>query len=168
MTTIAVRNGIIAADSCETHELDDGGHYVGQCRKLFRKGDAILGTYGESTTGMVFVDWYGSSKKPPRDEFLQADAEFGVIALTPDGVFLYDKWCRAERLEGEFFAFGTGAKVALGAMHAGASAADAVRIAALVDLYTRGPVITETVAERSPTSPTSARATARSKQASGT
>lgn len=147
MTTIAVRNGIMAADSCETHELDDGGHYVGQCRKLFRKGDAVLGTYGESTTGMVFVDWYGSRRKCPREMLVNADAEFGVIVLSPAGIFLYDKWCRAERLEGDFFAFGTGAKVALGAMHAGASAEEAVRIASLVDLYTRGPVITETVAE---------------------
>lgn len=147
MTTVAIRQGVMAADSCETYESDGGGHYVGQCRKLFRKGDAILATFGESTAGMVFVDWYGTNKKAPRDTFLNADSEFGVVVLTPDGVFLYDKWCRAERLEGEFFAFGTGAKVALGAMHAGASAAEAVRIAALVDLYTRGPVITETVEE---------------------
>ena len=56
MTTIAYKNGIVAADSRVTVECEAGGHRVFSSKKLFRKvvefqgevQEVILATAGES------------------------------------------------------------------------------------------------------------------------
>lgn len=144
MTTIAVRNGIIAADSRTTVQTDEGGARVFQCEKLYRRfpgeaKEAILATAGESFSSLVFVDWYGSGKEPP-ELLVHGDADFTVLALTRTGLFEYDKWCRGEKVLDAFYAVGSGAKAALGAMHMGASAKRAVEIACLIDPYSALPM----------------------------
>ena len=139
MTTIAYRNGVLAADSCATTGEADGA-YQTHCRKLFRKKDAIIATSGESSSGMVFVDWYGG--KVPPDKMLAGGADFICLVLTRSGLFEYDKWCRGEKILQPFYAIGTGAKAALSAMHAGSSAQRAVEIACMLDPYSKPPVVT--------------------------
>jgi len=65
--------------------------------------------------------------------------------LTPQGLFEYDVYCRAEEVLDDFYAIGSGAKVALGAMACGKSAIEAVRIAARYDPYTGGRIVSETL-----------------------
>ena len=149
MTTIAFRSGILAADSRVTVHTEEGGARVFDCDKLFRKRgtflgreqDVILATAGESASGMAFVDWFGSGRDVP-DIFVHGDADFTVLVLSEDGLFEFDKWCRGEKVKNEFYAVGSGAKAALGAMHMGASARKAVEVACKVDPYTAGPVVT--------------------------
>lgn len=88
---------------------------------------------------MIFVDWYGKKTKPPA---VLSDADFTCLVLDEDGLWEFDSYCRAEQITEEFYAIGSGAKVALGAMHHGASAQEAVEIAKLVDPYTGGEVKT--------------------------
>ena len=154
MTTIAYRDGVLAADSRVT--VDNGsGARMHTCRKLFRKRvtegkkqfEVIIATAGESSPGMVFVDWYGSGKPVP-EIFLHIDADFTCLVLTPKGLFEYDTFCRGEEIEEDFYAIGSGAMAALAAMHCGKSALDAVRIAARVDTYTGGRVVSESLAPR--------------------
>ena len=148
MTTIAVRNGIMAADSQVTCETEAGGSRYFRCTKMYPKvvrlNDApdenvIIGVSGDGFAALVFVDWYGSGKDKP-NELIEGEADFSAIVLTSIGLFEYDRWCRGEKVLEEFYAIGSGTKAALGAMHAGCSAKRAVEIACRVDSYSRLPV----------------------------
>lgn len=151
MTTIAYRDGILAADSRVTHG-EDGSARIHTCKKLFRKKitqgkksfDVIIATAGESAPGMLFVDWYGTGKPIP-DTFLHLGGDFLCLVLTPSGLFEFDVYCRGEEVSDDFYAIGSGAKAALGALHCGKSAVEAVRIAARIDPYTGGRIMTESL-----------------------
>jgi len=154
MTTIAYRDGIIAADSRVTYGEDQQAR-IHTCKKLFRKRvtqgkksfDVIIATAGESSPGLVFVDWYGSGKPVP-DIFLHLGGDFLCLVLTPSGLFEYDVYCRGDEVSDDFYAIGSGAGVALGAMHCGKSAVEAVRIAARVDPYTGGRINSESLVKK--------------------
>jgi hypothetical protein len=153
MTTIAYRDGILAADSRLTVDSGSGArkHF---CRKLFRKRitegkkayDVVIATAGESSPGMVFVDWYGSGKPVP-DLFLHIGGDFTCLVLTPKGLFEYDLYCRGELIEEEFYAVGSGSMAAIAAMHCGKSALEAVRIASRIDPFTGGRIVTESISK---------------------
>jgi len=151
VTTIAYRDGVLAADSQVTYG-EDGSARTHSCKKLFRKTvtqgkksyDVVIATAGESSPGLVFVDWFGSGKPVP-DIFLHLGGDFLCLVLTPQGLFEYDVYCRGEEVMDDFYAIGSGAKVALGAMACGKSAIEAVRIAARFDPYTGGRIYSETL-----------------------
>lgn len=156
MTTIAYRGGVLAADSRLT--VDNGsGSRKHTCRKLFRKRvtegkksfDVVIATAGESSPGMVFVDWYGTGKPVP-DLFLHLGGDFLCLVLTPSGLFEYDVYCRGELIEEDFYAVGSGAQAALAAMHCGKSAIEAVRVAARIDSYTGGRIVHESLNKETP------------------
>jgi hypothetical protein len=145
VTTIAYREGILAADSQYTYESEAGGHRKHPCPKLYRKetkdgAPVIIATQGDGSAGLVFVDWYGTGKKPPR---ILTDnlPDFTCLVLKRDGLYEYDAYCRPYKIELEFYAIGSGAKAALGAMHMGASAERAVEVACEIDPYTMRPIV---------------------------
>lgn len=153
MTTLAYRNGTIAADSRCTEDTEHGGTRVFNCEKIFVKEgvhlgkhgaeDVILATAGETFSGMIFVDAYGGSRMPQvQDALLTGEADFSILILRSDGLFVVDKWCRQVKVLDEFYAEGSGAKAAFGAMHMGASAQRAVEIACRIDPYTAPPIVT--------------------------
>ena len=145
MTCIAYRNGVLAADSQET----DGNNIKTPCQKLFRiaKGKNrghIVGTQGASFSGMVFVDWYsGDRPEMPSSErdLIDGDDGFGILILTPQGLYEADKSCRPVPVSAPFYAVGDGAGIAIGAMEMGASAKQAVQAACKHNIYCSGPVI---------------------------
>jgi hypothetical protein len=150
MTTLAVRDGKIAADSRETIE-GEGGDYCRKCDKLFEVGGGtllrepqrrvVVGLAGESGPGLAFLEWLRTDDPCLRDNLRSSDVDFTAVVCHSDGrVFEYDKWCIPVEITAPFYACGTGAKVALGAMKAGATAAEAVIIAAEIDPYTALPV----------------------------
>lgn len=149
MTTIAYRGGILAADSLETLCTEAGGARKFHCEKIYRKklpdgSTAIIACAGESSPALLFLDWYGTKKKPLK-VLIDAVADFTCLVLTKAGLFEYDAYCRPLPVMLEpypFYAIGSGAKAALGAMHAGADAATAVEIACRVDTYSAPPVVT--------------------------
>lgn len=155
MTTIAYRDGILAADSRLTYSTEEGGGRKFRCAKIFRKTigrgkkkyDVLIATAGESSPGMVFVDWYGS-KKPVPDVFLNIECDFTCLILTPDGLFEADRFCRPDRILERFYAVGSGCKEALAAMHCGRGALQAVEIAGLIDPYTAPPYVWDTLKAR--------------------
>ena len=139
----------MAADSRVTMDSEAGGSRVFDCEKLYRKTikngrskhTVIIGLAGESEPGLVYLDWYGS-KLPPPQSLLDGDADFTALLLTPDGLFEAGKYCRPERVLNKFYAVGSGAKAAMGAMYAGCNARRAVEIACLVDPYSAPPIRT--------------------------
>ena len=152
MTVIAVKNGVVAADSRYNVESESGGIRMFQCEKLFRKRvtlngieqDVIICTAGEGPPGMVFVDWFGSGKEAP-DLFVHGDADFSVLVVMQDGSMMeYDKWCRGEKIfpTKGCYAIGCGAKAAMGAMLAGASARRAVEVTIEIDQLCGPPIVT--------------------------
>lgn len=139
MTTIAVRAGVMAADSRVTIHTEEGGARVTSCIKIFRRKDALIGLAGESEPGLVFLKWYGSGKAAP-SVLIDAEADFTALVLNAHGVFEYGKYCEPEKVLGRYWAVGSGAKAALGAMAMGASAARAVEVACEIDPYTAAPI----------------------------
>lgn len=145
MTVIVFRDGTIAADSQTNVESESGGIRKFRCEKLFRKktkdgAEIIIATAGHSSSGMVFVDWYGSGKKPPR-VLLDNEPDFTCLVLKKDGLWEYDSYCRGEKITEEFYAIGCGAKAALGAMHMGATAEQAVEITCKIDQFCSPPIV---------------------------
>lgn len=129
----------MAADSRVTIHTEEGGARVTRCIKIFRRRDAVIGLAGESEPGLVFLDWYGTGKPAPA-VLIDAEADFTALVLTAKGLFEFGKYCMPEKILDKFWAVGSGSKVALGAMHMGASAERAVEIACLVDPYTAAPI----------------------------
>lgn len=159
MTTIAYKDGVLAADSRLTVDHGSGAR-VHFCRKLFRKKitegkktfEVIVATAGEASSGMVFFDWYGTGKPIP-EVLLHLGGDFTCLVLRPDGLFEFDVYCRAEKIEEDQYAIGSGAMAALAAMRCGKSALEAVRIAAQIDLYTGGRIVSESLTPRLKRSP---------------
>src|SRR5690242_20657946 len=152
MTTIAYKNGVIAADSRVTVESEGGGARNFDTKKLFRKTvqidgqptDVILATAGESAPGSLFVEAWGTGKSLAeiRELFAYSEPDFTILVVSPKGLFEVDRWCVLEPVYEPFYAIGSGSKIAMGAMEAGASAQKAVEIACKRDPFTALPVVT--------------------------
>ena len=133
MTTIAVRGREIAAD----WESDFSNMRMG-ANKIFDVHDTLVGIAGNYTDGLLFIEWLraGADRKNP-PIWMTEKPDFVALQLCADGAIA----CWNERLVKDvvlepFWAIGSGAPVAMGAMHMGASAERAVEIAALVNVYT--------------------------------
>lgn len=148
MTTIAYRDGVIAADSLLTYTTEAGGSRKYPCKKLFRKTigrgrrqrDVIIGTAGDAAAAQLFVDWFGSNQPIP--EMLKEAGDFTCLIVDRNELFEADFYCRPVKITQPFYAIGSGCKEALAAMHCGRTAREAVEIAARIDLYTGGDIVT--------------------------
>jgi ATP-dependent protease HslVU (ClpYQ) peptidase subunit len=145
MTTIAFRDGIMAADTQET----TGGDLTARCKKLYRCTDpkgrrVLIGTAGGSFSGMVYVDWFKKGGERPNVlDNISSDEDFHNLIW--DGKSLFEVnwlWRPIKVPRPKFFAIGSGAGAALGAMHMGASAKEAVAVAKKIDIYTGGAIVT--------------------------
>ncbi len=135
MTTVAYRDGVLAADSRMTA---NGWIVPDEARKIRRISDgSVCAVTGNLAAAIRFVDWLDAGRIGERPPL--ADSRVVRMNLT-DTLTIYEG-------EGEFTvtpaftAFGTGMPAAIAAMHMGADARRAVEIAALVDADTGGPVI---------------------------
>jgi ATP-dependent protease HslVU (ClpYQ) peptidase subunit len=138
MTTIAFKDGILAADSQETH-----GEMPVFCRKIYRHNHGWMAVAGESMPALVMTAWWQAGHKDEEKPEFADDASF--VCLIHDGgqLFVIDRDCVALRIlleDPRFFAIGTGADLAMGAMAAGAGAAEAVRLACKLDINSGLPV----------------------------
>ena len=119
MTVIAVRDGVMASDTRGTF-----GQQPYHCGKIYRTRAGIVGMAGESSACLAFAQHFDGEMVP--DEHLKGAA---ALVLCADGIVLYDESARGERVQEPFFAIGSGAPVALGAMHMGATAREAAKAA---------------------------------------
>lgn len=135
MTTIAYRDGIMAADSCVVY----GDGIAGHTKKLMRVKGAVIGYCGDFSSFQPFCKWYEAGADPAA---WPAQMErIGAMVASRAGLVRYDG-PHPMFIEHSFHSIGSGFQAALGAMHMGASAVGAVKIATKVDLYSGGPVRT--------------------------
>lgn len=131
MTTIAYRDGIVAADS-QTHNGD--WKSPTPATKLLRRNGFLYAMCGDVAASQAILAWISSQSGP------QPNGDATVIRFCAGEVMVFSAGTQFVE-DAHFRAWGSGTPVALGAMHAGCSAKDAVRIASLVDPYTGGPVV---------------------------
>lgn len=137
MTTIAWDGKILAADSLATC-----GTLRSKVVKIVRSASGFLcAGAGEFSAVVPWLRWVEGGLVPD-DRPGELGSKATVIIVDPRG--------RAHTLEGapvrvpvldKFWALGTGAELAMGAMAMGADAAQAVRIAAKFDVHTGGRVV---------------------------
>ena len=143
MTTIVVKDGIVAADSQMTTDQCMKQTYP-KVHRVQNKA-AVVAFCGDIAHGMRFVTWFGDNRrrKPFADvedkETVDFEAvvayESGAIEIWgPDMVPLY--WPPDQPV-----VLGSGSIAALAALKSGASAREAVEVAAQVDPFTGGDVL---------------------------
>ena len=128
MTIIAYRDGILAADSGAWY----GDAFLGHGNKIDVLPDAsLLATSGTWSDGELAREWFSGDQTGERPAM--ADS-FGGLVLQ-----LGSK-CIPFELRAPFHADGSGHEIAIGAMHMGATAIQAVEAACEWSSRCRGPV----------------------------
>ena len=145
MTTLAYKNGELAADSQVT---SDGIKLPGKYKKLFKNKRIAVCFCGCFTTGNNFANdllkSYNGKKITiqeciERGKFLKDDA---VIILTKTKCFFSCNGGVLEEITNKIYAEGSGHQLAYGAMEAGKSAKEAVSIACKYDIQSAPPIVT--------------------------
>ncbi len=136
MTVIAYREGIMAADSLVTS--DNGRTREGtfmKIRRLQRFNDwHIVGAAGSLGDCIKFYRWFEGS--PEEFEGIEGIS----VNCRTRKMYGWDDSLEPLPIGAPFMTAGSGAPLALAAMHAGASAEEAVRAAMKVDGSLGGPV----------------------------
>lgn len=160
MTTIVYRDGIMAADSRVVKGAEGVPEAIMPERavKLFRLADGTVA--GISGDFEAALRWFDAAKAGGLASVVGIDigANTSILTATPgedDGVGgqALRMWMHAgSYLLGHpamvgFYAMGSGKAAALGALYAGADALAAVQIAARIDPYTGGEIMTMRVDE---------------------
>lgn len=134
MTTIAYRDGILAADT----QMAADDLRCGEASKIMRQGRLLIGFCGKLSNFEAFRSWLvGGMEGRFRSE------GGNVFILPPSGPAIV--WGDGDypwRETSDFWALGSGERIAIGAMDAGATAEDAVRAAIRWDTSSGGEVLT--------------------------
>lgn len=137
MTTVAYRNGVIAGD---TQVI--GGNAVGAVTvtKIARrkKDGALCGASGYLSFVQAFHTWFIAGERGKFPTFHEGDRAFIAIKGKPIEMF---ESVGSFEYEPKYLAIGSGMEFALGAMHAGATAEQAVAAAIAHDPGTGGEVM---------------------------
>tara|TARA_R100000808_G_scaffold5213_3_gene16004 strand:+ start:6645 stop:7085 length:441 start_codon:yes stop_codon:yes gene_type:complete len=140
MSTVATDGTTMAADSRIT---DDGGAMdLLNFPKVRRIRDSVVGFAGDVEMGILFFNWieHGEPDDPAQKPQFDDD-DFAGLVMRKGGVFWYGKrLIPGGVLSGSPTAIGSGGDLALGAMLAGKSPAEAVRLACRVDTNSGGRV----------------------------
>jgi len=138
MTTIAYKDGFLAADS----QCNNGNFKVNYLEKIEENEDFVWASAGTVSSCYQFSLFIQS--KPFKEEIFKDERHAGFCCLYYDKkkkeLFYIDNDLTPEKLNVEFYAIGSGAYIAYGAMLAGKNAKEAVEIAAKMDNFTGGEI----------------------------
>lgn len=146
MTTIAYRDGVLAADSMLTGYDAD----CGSVTKIRRNRHGwIGGACGNAGSISLFMDWFLNTAarvdvKPPPS--VSDNAADGFVVVPGDRVFFWSGAPALWPVIAPFHAIGSGMRFAMGAMAMGANAREAVEVARKFDVYTGGRIATLSLA----------------------
>lgn len=133
MTTIAVRDGVMACDSQIT-----GGFVATKATKVIVGDGVIVGYAGDWIACHCFARYLAGLEDEKTERDSEDDMEF--LILRGSGIYMADHRLREVKLRETFWAIGSGEQAAMVAMHMGATAKEAVEMAKRVDPYTGGRV----------------------------
>lgn len=151
MTTIAYRDGVMAGDRATRY-----GSVIGhETTKVVRRADgALCGTAGTTTIASSFRRWFLALEADPKPSLGDDKEDIHAIIARPNGtVEIHDRMGWGV-VEGEFFAIGVGAEIALGAMAMGADAETAVKVAARFGVGLEAAIDSVRTSEKPPAPPT--------------
>lgn len=136
MTTIAYKDGVLAADT----QVTASSCRVGSSRKIGMIGPVMWGAAGVLPLCQRFDAWVrgGCKGDPPPMKDTDGDTAEAIIVF--DGRVVCFRSDGLDHITSPFYANGSGWRFAMGAMAAGASAVDAVRAAAVLDVHTGGEI----------------------------
>ncbi len=141
MTTIAYKEGVMAADSKAYAGFNTP---LGQKCKIRRLSDGTLigCSSNQVGAGEAVMDWYARGANPEDGPKLE-ESKFTLLVVKPNGdaFYAFDNFLLSGPIRAECYAIGSGEGVAHGAMRAGASAERAIEIAAECDVWTGLPVV---------------------------
>lgn len=130
MTTIAYKDGILAADTQLTT-----GNIKGLCRKIeiYPAGEVVAAA-GLAVDGFAFQEWYHSEKKKKRPKFGKG---FELFMIKVDGsTVFYEDDCIEMPMVDPIYSNGSGFAIAKAAMLMGLSSKEAVKLAGQVEINT--------------------------------
>lgn len=144
MTAIAARAGVIAADS----SVWDCDLAIGKATKIVRVKDGWFAAAGPIQAVHAATRWLQIDEgEKPTIEQKRGDS-FGGILLRENGeIWIVDETLDPFPCEAPFAAEGAHAEFLYGAMAAGASAAEAVKLAVELAAWARGPVNVKAVGQ---------------------
>lgn len=135
MSTIAYRDGVIAADT----QISADNEILGHATKIGKRGRVLFGASGDASWMREFLVWArgGFVGGPP-----ESKGEGGGSALVIADGRLMSVYASGhyDEVRAVFYAVGSGRQFARGAMATGATAEDAVRAAILLDACSGGDV----------------------------
>lgn len=135
MTTIAYRDGVLAADTliCESDRR------VGRVVKIMRRAGILAGVAGCLAHMQAFHSWFmgGMIGEPPA---MKTGERTSDAIIVHDGRILGLGELGWDVMKANYYAIGSGAGVALGAMASGATAEQAVQAAIELDVWSGGDI----------------------------
>lgn len=157
MTTIAYKDGVLAADTRATGACGIKSRFT----KIYRltskvdpvRGPVLLGLTGDIYMAMRFKDWMEAGGVPTLHDWIDGDqTECDALIVHKSGLYSGSQLCRIVPNDEPYWAEGSGAHYAMAAMYCGKSAIEAVRVAAHFDSYTGGRIVSEVLDPPKPTS----------------
>jgi 20S proteasome alpha/beta subunit len=133
MTTIAYKDGILAADS----GIYVGNTLIGSYTKIVQHKSGIMGgAAGNLSDIQSFHKWLLNGAKGDSPIFIDAS---GLI-VSPNGKLELISDGQRSPIQSSFIAIGSGMDIAMGALCAGATAEQAVSIAIQLHAHSEGPI----------------------------
>lgn len=146
MTTIAWDGSTLAAD----RRVNFGGVTDAKTTKIVQRADgALAASSGSSSLGAAFKRWFLDGENGERPALDKGTENASGLIIRPSGVLIVHDVSGWYEAEAGFYALGSGWEIALGAMAMGATAEQAVRVAAKFDGNTGGDVDTLSLPSRS-------------------
>lgn len=142
MTTIVYRDGVLAAD---TRAYSGSAQPIGNKQKIFKiKGGSCFGV-STPAPGLTeeILNWFLELKNMDHEPVLH-DRSFDMLEIDKDGQvwFYHNSFRPTGPITADYYAIGSGAEYAMGAMAMGADAVDAVAAASHHDVWT-GSIVTK-------------------------
>lgn len=140
MTTVAYRDGVLASDTMAT----TGEFVIAVVSKLAERDGWLLAGSGDHALIQKFFRVFN----PNEFDSISFLGDASGIAISPNGnVFTFESGSWYQEKPADFYVWGGGFAVALGALHAGASAEEAIRIVSIVHTKTGGDIETLEIAK---------------------
>lgn len=139
MTTVAYRNGVIAADTGLTAGNLRDSHIIKIAKN---KAGHVAGACGDAWWIAAFLKWFKSGGDLPTTPGTNFNTAIAIRSLR--GITFYESGegrTRFYAIKAAYHAIGSGRHLATGAMFAGAHPVDAVRAALAHDEGTHGRVV---------------------------